>query len=54
MPIKINITRGFRGLELEEDHRLTRPCARLDSTWWALDTYPIGRGAKRARAALHR
>lgn len=36
-------------MELEEDHRFTRRCAWLDSTWWALDTYPMGRGGRRER-----
>lgn len=36
-------------MELEEDHRFTRRCAWLDSTWWALDTYPMSRGGRRER-----
>lgn len=53
MPIKINITSLLKGdLELEEDHRFTRRCAWLDSTWWALDTYPMGRGGGESESCV--
>lgn len=39
-------------MELEEDHRFTRRCAWLDSTWWALDTYPMSRGGGESESCV--